>query len=62
MQLAAILPGGAGDAVTQKLQERGIDVNLWKTDPAALESILAALNDVTIDLDGGRGQVRVCCE
>jgi hypothetical protein len=34
-------------------------VNLWKTDPAALESILAALNDVTIDLDGGRGQVRV---
>lgn len=62
MRLGAVLPGFIGEKVTARLRERGLDLDLSKLDPAAIETILAELGDVAIDVESGKAQVRVSCE
>jgi DNA-binding transcriptional LysR family regulator len=62
MRLGAIIPGIAGDRIMARLRERGLDVDLAKMDPAMIESMLAEMGEVNIDVDQGRAQVRITCE
>ena len=62
MRLAAIFPGYAGDEITRRLRDRGIDLDLSKLDQAQLESLLTNLGEMTVDVDKGQTQVRITCE
>jgi hypothetical protein len=60
MKLGAMMPGIAGEEVTRKLRERGIDLS--KIDPADLEDAMKELGEMTVDVDDGKSQVRIFCE
>ena len=62
IRLGAIIPGYAGDEITRRLRERGIDVDLSKLDQAELENLLKNLGELTVDVDKGKAQVRITCE
>lgn len=62
LRLGAIIPGLGGERVRQHLRERGIDVDLAALDYAQLEGMLRDLGELTIDVDGGKSQVRLRCE
>jgi hypothetical protein len=62
LRLGSVIPGLAGERVRQHLRERGIDIDLSKLDYAELESMLKELGELTIDVDGGKAQVRLRCE
>ncbi len=60
LRLGAMIPGMAGRPA--RLRERGIDLDLSKLDPAMIESLLAEVGEMNIDIDSGRAQVRITCE
>ncbi len=62
MRLGAMIPGPAGDRLTERLREKGLDIDFRKLDPANLEAILKDLGELTIDVDQGKAQVRITCE
>lgn len=61
MRLGTFLPGFE-DRVSARLRERGMDINLAKLDPAVLESIIAEMGEVNIDVNGSGETVRITCE
>jgi hypothetical protein len=61
MRLGAIIPGLGGERLRARLRE-GLDVDLSKLDPAALEAMLKDLGEMNIDIDSGKAQVRITCE
>jgi hypothetical protein len=62
MKLAAFMPARAVEIISGRLKEQGIDVDLSRLDAAQLEDLFRNLGELTVDLDGGRGQVRITCE
>lgn len=62
MKLAAFLPGRAADVLSAHLREHGLDTDLSRLDASQLEEILRNMGEIAVDLDGGRGQVRISCE
>jgi len=62
MRLGAILPGLVGEQLTSRLREKGLDLDLSKLNPAAIDGVLRELSDVAIDVDSGKAQVRITCE
>ena len=62
MRLGAMIPGLAGERLTERLREKGLDIDLGKLDPAHLETTLKNLGELTIDVDQGKAQVRITCE
>jgi len=62
MRLGALIAPLAGDAVAQKLRDRGFDPDLSKLDPAAVDALLKDLGEFSIDVDAGKKQVRITCE
>jgi hypothetical protein len=62
MRLGAIIPGLGGERLRARLREEGLNVDLSKLDPAALEAMLKDLGEMNIDIDSGKAQVRITCE
>ena len=62
MRLGAIIPAFASDRVHARLRERGLDIDLSKVDAAAIETILADMGEMNIDVDDGKATVRITCE
>jgi hypothetical protein len=62
MRLGALIPGMAGEQVSARLRERGLDIDFSKLDAAAIEEVLKELGDTNIEIDSGRAQVRITCE
>src|SRR2546422_8223315 len=62
MRLGAIIPGFGGERMQARLREQGIDLDLSKLDPAAIETMLKDLGEMNIDIDSGKAQVRITCE
>ena len=60
MKLGAIIPEFAGEEVNRKLREKGIDLS--KLDASQIDGMLKELNDLSVDMDDGKHQVRVFCE
>ena len=62
MRLGAIIPGFGGERMKARLREQGIDLDLSKLEPAAIETMLNDLGEMNIDIDSGKAQVRITCE
>ena len=62
MRLGALIPGIAGEQVSARLRERGMDIDFSKLDAAAIEEMLKELGDTNIEIDSGRAHVRITCE
>ncbi len=62
MRLGAMIPGAAGERITEHFRAKGLDIDLGKLDPAHLETMLKNLGELTIDVDQGKAQVRFTCE
>ncbi|MEO6323689.1 MAG: hypothetical protein ABIT01_09095 [Thermoanaerobaculia bacterium] len=61
MRLGAMMPG-YGEAISQRLREKGLDIDLSKADPAHLEAVFKNMGELTVDVDGGKARVRITCE
>ena len=62
MRLAALLPAVAYEPVNRALKEQGLDLDVSKVKPENLESLVAHLQELTVDVDGPGEKVRVFCE
>jgi hypothetical protein len=62
MRLGALIPGMAGEQVSARLRERGLDIDFSKLDAAAIDEVLKELGDTNIEIDAGKAQVRITCE
>jgi hypothetical protein len=62
MRLGALIPGLAGEQVSARLRERGLDIDFSKLDAAAIDDVLKELGETNIEIDAGKAQVRITCE
>jgi hypothetical protein len=63
VRLAALLPSGVHDHINKALRENGLDIDVSKIKPENLEEIVEHLAELTVDVEGNRGEkVRVFCE
>ena len=62
IRLGAIIPGLGGERMQARLREQGLDVDLSKLDPEAIETMLKDLGEMNIDIDSGKAQVRITYE
>ena len=69
MRLGAIIATFAGEKAAQRMKERGVDLDLSKIsgdfsrmNGAEFDAFMKSIDDVNIDLDDGKSQVRITCE
>ncbi len=63
VRLTALLPTGLHEQINKALRENGVDVDISKVKPENLEELVDHLAELTVDVDGGRGdKVRIYCE
>jgi hypothetical protein len=62
MRLAALLPAVAYEPVNRALKEQGLDLDVSKVKPENLEELVAHLQELSVDVEGGGEKVRVFCE
>lgn len=63
VRLAALLPHGVYDQVNKALKQNGMDIDVSQIKPENLEDLVQHLNELSVDVEGGRGEkVRVFCE
>ena len=69
MRLGAIIGTFAGEKAALKMKAQGIDLNLpqiksdfSKMNGEEFDAFMKALDDVNIDIDDGKSQVRITCE
>jgi hypothetical protein len=62
MRLAALLPAVAYEPVNRALKEQGLDLDVSKVKPENLEELVAHLQELQVDVEGGGEKVRVFCE
>lgn len=53
---------GCGEAITERLREKGIDIDLARLDQVQLEDLLKDMGELTVDVDKGKAQVLITCE
>jgi predicted TIM-barrel fold metal-dependent hydrolase len=57
-----LIPPEAYNEVDEKLKNRGIQFDLRNMKPENVEELIQALNDLEVDIQGGREKVRVYTE
>jgi hypothetical protein len=62
LRLGALIPGFSPEKVSARLRERGLNLDFSTMGPAAIETLLADMGELNIDVDGGKQQVRITCE
>jgi len=69
MRLGAIIATFAGEKAAQRMKDRGIDLDLSKINGdfsrmngAEFEAFIKSLDDMNIEVDDGKSQVRITCE
>jgi hypothetical protein len=69
MRLGAIIASFAGEKAAQRMRERGMDLDLAKIsgdlskmNGPEFDQFLKTLDDVNIEVDDGKAQVRITCE
>src|SRR5690348_2050246 len=63
VRLAALIPAAAHGPINKALAEQGIEFDVSKLKPEDLEELVQHLTDLSVDVEGGRGEkVRVFCE
>jgi hypothetical protein len=62
IKLAAVMPDDIRARVTQRLREKGIDVDLAKMKPADMDALVSSLSDLSVDVDSDKEKVRIFCD
>jgi predicted TIM-barrel fold metal-dependent hydrolase len=62
VKLATLIPPEAYNQVDEKLKNRGIMFDLRNMKPENVEELIQALNDLEVDIQGGKEKVRVYTE
>lgn len=62
VKLSSILPDGAKEKLSTKLQDKGISINVNDINSECLESIVNSLSEMSIDVDDEKERVRIFCE
>jgi hypothetical protein len=69
MRLGAIIATFAGEKAAQRMKERGLDLDLSKINTdfskmngAEFDAFMKSLDEMNIQVDDGRSQVRITCE
>jgi hypothetical protein len=63
MRLTALLPTVAQEHINKALHDNGVNLDLSKLKPENLEELVEHLGELTVDVDGAKGEkVRVFCE
>jgi Asp-tRNA(Asn)/Glu-tRNA(Gln) amidotransferase B subunit len=63
VRLTALLPTGLHEPINKALKENGVDFDISKLKPENLEELVENLAELTVDVDGGKGdKVRIYCE
>src|SRR3954453_8486876 len=69
MRLGAIIATFAGEKAANRMKERGIDLDLSKIhgdfsnmNGAEFDAFMKSLDDVHVEVDDGKSQVRITCE
>ena len=62
VKLAALIPTHAMDKVNEKLQQRGMGVDLSNLKAEGLEQMLEAMAEMEVDVQDGKQHVRVYME
>jgi hypothetical protein len=69
MRLGAIIATFAGEKAAQRMKERGIDLDLSKINGDfskmngdEFDAFMKSLDDMNIEIDDGKSQVRITCE
>jgi len=62
IKLKSLLPEEARDKITGALHDKGISIDLNDLRGDSIEELLAALSDLSIDINQGEGKVRIFCE
>jgi hypothetical protein len=69
MRLGSIIATFAGEKAAQRMKERGIDLDLSKINGdfsqmngEEFDAFMKSLDDMNIDIDDGKSQVRITCE
>ena len=62
IKLTALLPSCAADEVNAALKEKGIDFDINKLKDEDFEELAAALNDLEVDVHGGKEKVHIYAE
>jgi hypothetical protein len=62
VRLGAVIPAFASEQAAARMREKGLDIDLSKLDPAAVDAMLNDLGEMDIDVDKGRKKVRITCE
>ena len=62
MRLGAIVPGTAGEVLTNVLRERGLNLDMSKMSPEEIAAAFKDLGELSVDVDNGKAQVRISCE
>lgn len=62
VRLTSLVPTEVADKVDATLREKGIGFNLKNLKEEDIEQLVEALNDLEVDIEGGKGKVNVYTE
>ena len=62
IKIGSVLPDKVNDKVTSALSEKGIQLDLKSVDGKAVDDIIEALREVSIDVDEPGEKVRIFCK
>jgi SHOCT-like domain len=62
MRLGALIPGLAGEELSAKMRDRGLDIDFSKLDAASIEAVLEEIGETNIEIESGKAHVRITTE
>ena len=62
VKLAALIPSSSADSVNEELRKKGIKFDIGSLKAEDLDPLIDALQDLEVDVKGGRHKVRVFVE
>jgi hypothetical protein len=62
MKLSALIPACAADEINEALRKEGIDFDISKLKDEDFEELAEALNDLEVDIHGGKEKVHIYAE
>ena len=62
LKLGAMFKRFANQPFADRLRQEGVDVDFSKLDLPDLDTLLAGMNEMELDVDGGRTKIRIGCE
>ncbi|MBI9106251.1 MAG: hypothetical protein JEZ04_05850 [Spirochaetales bacterium] len=61
LNIAGLIPKEAKDKINSSMQDKGIDFDLQNLDPANIQEIMTALEELTVDVDTDDSTIKVYC-